>query len=386
MDSGRVRTLVWLEPRQVAMVRRVLASAGLECAAVGCPEAGRAAELARDLASAGAGAGGAEGGGVSAVRDLRAALAGAPGGEDVDLVWLATGAGLGDDESGVVEALRACAGRGVKVASAEPVPASLLAPVADGPGVAAAATASFVVPTWRASAGLRAGADALGSFGPVVSASVTWLSGRGAGEEAGAGASLAAMLLDALDVLDVLVGEPAKIDGAYVDVSVGRPGVLSRPAPGETLRGLSGGFTAAARTEDGRGAVVHASDCASVWRREVVAVGPGGTLRFSDDGLEWRGADGRIVERSGEYSPAGVGGGVGEAGTSAEMALSASLAWMVRGEGAAVGGVSGAGGVGAMPSPGAVQRVRTTAGAALLSARTGQNESPAVIARMTGGS
>ncbi len=363
MSNGRVHALVWLEPRQVAMVRRVLDGAGIVCASVGCPEAGRAAELARDLGETGT---------VTAVRDLRAALAPPPhatsgggGGEDVQLVWLATGAGLGDDESGVVEALRACAGRGVKIAAAEPVPASLLAPVADGTGPAAGA--AVVVPTWRASAGLLAGVDALASFGPVVSANLTWLSASGEAEATTSGATLAAMLLDALDMLDVLVGEPAKVDGAYVDANVGRSGLPARPAPGESLRGLAGAFTIGARAEDGRAAVIHVSDRASVWRREVMAVGPGGTLRFTDDGMEWRRAGGEIVERTGEFSRSGDGTG----STNAEDVMSRSLSRLVAGTIAPV-------------SPASVQRIRASAGAALLSARTGQNESPALIARMTG--
>jgi hypothetical protein len=366
MSNGRGKVLVWLEPRQVGMVRRVLDAAGLVCAGVGCPEAGRGASMAAELGPEAKG-----------VRDLRAALGGgaggaggAGGGEDVQLVWLASGAGLGDDESGVVDALRACAGRGVKVVSGEPVPASLLAPVADGSGPGAAA--GIVVPTWRASDGLLAGVDALANFGPVVSATLTWLSppdgdGGGSGGDGG-GATLAAVLLDALDMLDALVGEPAKIDGAYVDANVGKPGLPARPTPGETLRGLAGAFTIGARAEDGRAAVIHASDRASVWRREVLAVGPGGTMRFTDDGLEWRRGAGEIVERGGEFGVMGLS----SAPMTAEGAMSRSLSRVLAGTLTPMSRAS-------------VQRIRASAGAALLSARTGQNESPALIARMTGG-
>ena len=236
--------------------------------------------------------------------------------------------------------------RGVAIVSVEPFPASAMSPLLRD--LAAAGTLPVVEPLLRHTtlgASLR---DALSTFGPVQTA---LFAARGASAFGGLGARLH----DALDLLGDILGEPETIDCA---VAGPRAASGVRAAPADDLARLSGALTAHLRFETEASAVLSLSDQAGRWFRGLSLAGESGLIRFDDHGFEWIDPSGRIVEQT----PATAAGA-----DPAERLADQIIAALARPE--------------PVPPP---ARVRTlaVAGAAILSARTGQPEAPATIRRM----
>lgn len=403
-DSDPIPTLVWLDPEQVSLVRAVAERANLRIVAVGSPARGRSRDLAESL-------------GGQPIDDLRAALSTTT---NAAAAWLAA---PGDFGAGSIpsdlEAIRAFRSRGSKIATSEPIPASALERAAGawsavfGGAAAAGAVGGGgggggvggellrFVPRTRLSRPVLEAAEVLDAFGPVRTVAFEAWSGRGEG-------SLGARLLDAMDVIAWLLGEPETIDASYiwpgkgvrdpgaiiagdgssgggVAGAVGSGGVVTagvggalHKLPGESLRDLHGDLTCNCRFADGRGAAVVLSDCAGRWNRSIALLGPGGRIRIYDDGFEWVAPDGRRIDAS-----RGLGGLPLPPGADERTAATA---------GGALPGRSAAvfadalhryfTGREATPAPIDEPRVLAMAGAALLSARTGEAESPATITRM----
>lgn len=371
------RTLAWADPEQVALVRAIGEAAGLRFVGAGTAVRGRSAEVALALAA-------------SPIDDLRAALAGAAfeGEEGIDLVLIAAPHDFAADLSSAAEAdretVRACRERGVMVASLEAMPASVLAyarPTAGTPEIADDDAgpsqdphmAAFV-PRLRASRRFRELADVLEGFGAAKVIEVEVLCRQDEG-------MLGARLYDALDALRWLLGDPETVHAVYTPP----PGIERGPARDlatDTLRGVRGTMSVNLRFADGRAAHILASDSAARWSRSVTLLGDGakpeaGMLRVGDEIFQWIGADGsfldtgRAARKKGVRKPAFPAvASPGVTSIPAEM-IGAQLKELLSG-------------MAAPEPPIDSPRVLATAGAVLLSARTGQAESVATVLRMMG--
>lgn len=352
------RVAIWAMPNQVELVRQVAGGAALGIACAGSPAKGQSGAVASAL-------------GVETLVDLRSALAE----KLADVVLIAASGDFGADaDRPDAELLATAAARGCSVISLEPLPASsILLARGDWLGHGNATVARPVdmyrwCPAARHSHGWRQAPDAIETFGRVRSMGVESLGSAADG-------TLGARLIGAIEVICATLGTPESVDAAYVGIPAGN-GNASPPVhalPGETLRDLHGTITANLRFADGRSASVMASNIAGVWRRSAVMVGEGGSLRISDDGVEWHTPDGTLQEKSRPKVERPWGAGAHEV-----MAEAVS-----RSIDPAVGGV---GGVGVGRGGGGVDHAMmlVIAQTVLLSARTGQTESVETIRHMSG--
>ncbi|CAG0954464.1 hypothetical protein PHYC_00384 [Phycisphaerales bacterium] len=337
---------VWLEPRQTEFVRAVVAAAGCRAAFAGSPVKGQSGGVAAEL-------------GAEPFDDLRAAMAAM----DVRVLWLASAGEFGAaDDPRDSRALADLHGRGCRLVSSEPIPASPLAlsrPLwtESEPHVVSAAGQVRFAALPRAARVWRDATETLEALGPARLVQVEAWGGPAHG-------SLGARVFGAMDLVFALLGEPASVDAVHVGPRAAS-GVQAGPA--ETLRNLDGDLTATMRFEDGRAAVVAASNAAGRWNTLVTLVSEQGRLRVFDDGWEWIGPDGAKRDESRapkrERGKAGPDHGVAAAAESLMQAL-------------------GAGGAESGPVP--LEAVLPITHAALLSAKTGQPESPATIRRLAG--
>ncbi|MBA4028157.1 MAG: hypothetical protein C0475_03295 [Planctomyces sp.] len=394
---------MWLRSEQVGLALGAAARAGLRVTGVGTPEAGRAGPLAELITQR-------SGQACEAHDDLRAALSRTTAG----VVWLLTPGLLGQSDAGdgaAAEAVRGCAARGVRVASLEPLPGSLLGLSAaggsggvvreagggggggDGGGFAQGWCALCPAVRWLGP--MRDAAALLEQFGPVRAASVRCLGSPVHG-------SLGARLFEAMDLVHMFVGEPEVIDAAYV----GPSGSALHAAPGETLSRLGGEMTANGRLP-GKAVSVLVSDRVGERSVELDLIGAGGRLRVSVAGLVWTDPSGREVDRSGGlFGAEGAGAERGGAGRGGARRKRGAPGGPAAGAAGAAGASGAAGAIGASAAaleelsgaqlarllsdgPGALgginfSRVLAMAQAAVLSARTGEGESPATMRRMAG--
>lgn len=344
---------------------------------------------------------------VAVFDDLRTALHRA----DVNLVLLADPGDFaaGGHDPDDVAAITACRQRGAKILTLEPMPSSPLQRVAETADRIAADASDDDADEQSGTeasrgAGLLDDLESAGvSLGPASAAGAAVVkTGQAAGLESGGGwarfapplrltgpmrsaaelieqagellafnvecvgapssGSLGARLFDAVDVVVELFGVPERVDAAFVWHD--RPRSV-HSIPGESLRGLDGDFTGHLRFADGRSGTVLASNRGGAWRRELVLICERGRLRINDRGLEWLDADGSATDRS-ESAAAGFSG---------EELWAVALAEQIQR---------------AMdprvppPRPTDYARVLSVTGAMLLSARTGEGESPATLLRMAG--
>jgi hypothetical protein len=282
--------------------------------------------------------------------------------------------GGGADDWAVLDQRRAAGGAMI---SLEPMPASVLQlhtptlgsgpdqpAVVLGPGESVSASAggsgagewAAFAPSFRRGPAMRAAADVLSHLGPLHTVTAEFVSGRGEG-------SLGARLFDAFETVTSLLGDAESVDAMYVWPGRGK---IVHPTVGESLRGLSGIMTANLRFPDGRAATVLAGDhsvgCGR-WSRRITVIGEGGRLVVRDDRFEIFSADGKSYDRSAPVL----------AGADGQSLVGAVLADQIRRT--------------LELAPPAVPptdyaRVLSTTGAAVLSARTGEAESPETILRM----
>jgi hypothetical protein len=337
------RIAVWLTPDQIPLLHQVAVSTSLSVVAAGSPLRGQSNAVAHALDTL-------------AIDDLRAMLLSA----EADLILIASAGTFGSGPRGDdVEAVLAAAQRGVQVATLEPVPATALDLAGSGwntPAVRGKPAVEVIrqLPLMRTSRSLRSAADVLETFGPFRMLNLEcWSRSHEA--------TLGGQIYSAMDSVLGLMGEPETIDAAYVSPI---QGTGLHMLPGETLRDLHGDLSAVMRFADGRTASLVLSDQGARWNRSATLVGPSGRLRLFDDGFEWLSPRGEKVDHARpESSQRGM-----PPSDHALAALADAITRMLDGsspERAA--------------DPAAVLAMGQ---AALLSARTGQPESPATIRRM----
>jgi hypothetical protein len=342
MRQGR-RIACWLLPEQAWWLRDAARAAEADVILAGSPARGQSQGVASELEA-------------EPVDDLRGLLATA----EAELLVIGApdtfGAGSNRDEP---VAVAAAAQRGLKIATVEPIPATALDLFGAGwlEGMEGSRPVDGVrfLPRLVLSPPLREAVEVLQNFGHIRLVSVeAWCRALEG--------TLGARLLDGLDLVLSLLGEPEVIDAAYVAPNQGQG---MHVLPGETLRGLHGDLSANLRFADGRAASLAISDQGGRWNRTVTLIGPAGRLRFFDDGFEWLAPDGRKVDESRKTR---------ERGASPSHAVAAAADSIAR-----------------ILDPGTPESpppdhvgLLAMCQAALLSARTGQPESPATIRRMAG--
>jgi hypothetical protein len=323
---------VWATPDQAPLASACLRRAGLTAAWAASP--GRAgphalaealgcetAETFRSLVRA----------------DARCALLLAPAPSDPD-------AGLHDPSL-----LRRLRERETRILSVEPTPASVRDAAALGASDLDAVV--HIGPLLRRSPGGSAALDAMETFGHVRVIALTAISRPGQG-------SLAARLIDAMDWMLAALGEPETVDAC---VHGPRSSAGLTLAPGESLATLTGEMTAHLRFATGASATLTLSDRSGRWFRGATMHGDAGVLRVVDGGLEWLDDAGAPSERTDADAPPPTGA----------EAIGDALREAVEGRPASV-------------RPFDFLRTLAMAEAAVLSARTGQAESPATLLRMAG--
>lgn len=206
-------------------------------------------------------------------------------------------------------------------------------------------------PNLMAAPGAVAALAALESFGRVRSIDLALRSG---GE-----VSLAALLIDAMEFVAATLGEPESIDASLSGLDA--PSGL-RLTVGDALTSITGDLSAHLRFADDRAAAISLSDRAGLWFRGATLLGAGGCIRFDDRSFEWTDSAGATVDESAATS---------------KVALSFDELFQQQAEAIFAGRSE--------PTP-PLRRIKAyaLAEAALLSARTGQPESPATILRMAG--
>lgn len=333
------RALLWATPASADLARRVAEGAGLT------PIAAGGTGVARTFA---------ESIGATPFDDLRHALHTS----DAEAALLAAGGGAEWALLSDAEFLRACAARGLRIITLAPYPTSVRAAArAD----ASAPASPVFAPLFRRSPGAIAAAEAVGMFGQVTTLDLSCRSGGGQG-------SLAARLYDAMDFALALLGAPETIDA-----SVRGPRAESglRLAAGDSLRDLRGDMTLHLRYADGRSAAIMLSDRAGRWFRGATLLGESGCVRVDDGAFEWVDGAGRLVDTSVRRAPARRAPKDDDPDEGAVAAM--------------VGDVSRLLDPRTPPAaPTDYLWALSMSEAALLSARTGQPESPSTIQRMAG--
>lgn len=180
--------------------------------------------------------------------------------------------------------------------------------------------------------------------------------------------SLGARLYDACMACVWLMGVPDRVDAAYAFRPTG-PGRALHALPGQTLRGLTGDMTVNLRYADGRCGAIIASDRGGRWHRSLSLLGDNGRLRIYDDGFVWYAPDGRVLDSSRQESRIR---GMDATQPSSDGFVRAVVDQILRAVDRSAPN----------EPPLDVAGVLATAGAALLSARTGEGESPVTLLRM----
>lgn len=344
-------TLAWLEPAQAALVSEVASRCGLELIAAGTPHiAGRSAGPVIDN--------------VVTFDDIRHAAATI----DAKVVLLATGAPAEPSKDGRARAadtefMRLCRERGMAVIALEPSPSSAAEYVQRSRNNPSEdADAALFVPMLSASPTIAALREALANVGGIRTLSLASRCREGEG-------TLGARLYDTMHLVHELMGVPESIDAAVVTVTA-TPGV--HPAPAETIGNLRGDLTANLRFASGRSATLSLSDRDGRWFRGGTILADNACVRFTEQGFEITDHQGTLIDES---PPKPKPGSRKKAPVledpSAVLAISQQVSRLLDPR---------------IPPPerfdGAV--VLAMCEAAILSARTGQGESPATILRMAG--
>ncbi|MCL4220741.1 MAG: hypothetical protein KJZ65_05175 [Phycisphaerales bacterium] len=335
MGASPINTLCWLRADQVALVRAVAQQANLHFVSAGTEDRGRSAAVAADLHPD-----------ARAENDLRAAMSAT----DAAVVLLADAGDFGELPADA-SAVAAARGRGTLVCSLEPIPPSVSAASASEwaqPLAAAPLHAQVVnLASPESNAAMREARHALDGFGAMTALSVSVT----AGSEAG---SLGARLYAAMDLIFMFAGQPEVISAQVV-----QPRAL-RGARFEKLSQMHGTLTASVRFADQRAAAILASNQNGPWHHGVTILGEGGRLRVWDEGFVWTDPSGRMVDEhrsdplgDGEPAPSGLADRLRRAIDSPRVCAHNAI-------------------------------VLAMAETALLSARTGNAESPSTLLRVAG--
>jgi hypothetical protein len=340
-QPDRIPTLVWADPAQVDFLAAVAMAASLEVVAAGSAARGQAGAVASAF-------------NTTMADDLRSALATTA----AELVLLGAVGDFGaGDAPQDARAVAMAAARGVKIGALEPVPSSALDLEPGGwlkadPGPAPSQALRFVGLA-RLGPPYRDSDETLSAFGPPRTAIIESFASPHHG-------SLGARLMSAMDLAISLVGDIASVNAVCEQVAVGG----SAPST-QTLRELHCDLSAIVRGADGRSAMIAVSNRAGRWNSCITLLSENGRLRFYDDGFEWIGPEGhkrdelRLSQRTrGSEAP-----------DHAVAVVTDAVSRLVDPSKPDVGPVN-------------IASILALSQAALLSARTGQSESPATITGM----
>jgi predicted dehydrogenase len=333
------RALLWLSPDQAALLADACEQAGVTPALVGSSEAGAAQTLASELNAEPAG-------------DLRQALLN-------DQIDLALFAGADEADLAVLDdrdLRKRCLDNALRILTLEPWPSSVLRAGDEQRAGARAGEIAFI-PRFRRAPGARAMDEVLEAFGPPELVGLSFRAGPGQG-------SLAARMVDAMDAAVWLLGEPETID-ASVRGPRSRAGLHLEP--GESLRQLKGAASVHLRYADGRSVAMTLADNAGHWFRGLTLLGEKGCIRVDEIGFEWIDPTGDDLDRY-PRERRGKKGGATAFGASHVLSDALTRALSRADAGA---------------PPDLIRPLAMTE-AAMLSARTGQPESPRTILRMAG--
>lgn len=228
----------WIDQDQAALLRDVVALAGVELIAVGCTDATAARDLASELECA-------------AVDDLRHGLE--QYGSNADLVWLASRQAIDQSLHAVIARI------GTSVLTNEPRPDSTAAVLKD-PAFGELFTCA---PLMALSEGACAGRAVLAECEPAHCLSIHMSCGDAVG-------SLRARLFDALHVSSWLCGEAVEINAASYVGDNGRQWL-----------------TANVTFEVGRTAAITVHSGGGPWSRQVIVHGADGFVVMTDTTCRW---------------------------------------------------------------------------------------------------
>lgn len=335
------KAICWLDTQQADLLCKVAKLANLKINGAGSPTRAQTGAVATEV-------------GTEAIDDLRVALT--EGDADVILIFALGEFGRTDAASDAA-ALLAARARGVKVLTLEPFPGSAIDLASRGwldvgQGVRPVEVARLV-PLPRRTPAFRESQEIITNLGEIRSVAIEALAHPADG-------SLAARLVAALDTVCLLMGEPETIDAAFCSLHT-TAGLHA--LPGETLANLHGDMSLNVRFSGGRSAAILASDQAGAWSFHCTAIGPGGRLRLHDNGFEWFAPSGEKADETSHrkgVKPVTAAHVIADAVSRAldpHLPESSPIDWPA---------------------------ILSMTQAALLSARTGQGESPATFRAMLG--
>jgi len=254
------------------MLKGVLSRGGIEVIGAGCPVSAQTGAVAQGF-------------GCGVQNDIRHMLSS----ENPDLVLLAAPGEFGHrDIEGDLGALQQAHSREVMVATLEPIPgeATVISGTSWADALQSGAFGEFVrmVPLARRTRLVEELMSSLETFGMIRSLSMSIAAPAVYG-------SLGARVFEAMDLVRTLIGVPEVIDASYQGATV-VSGL--HQLPGQSLAGLHGIMAAHMRMADGRGVMVQVSDqvgrsglMMSIFGCEgEIRLGEGGFRRFDITGVE----------------------------------------------------------------------------------------------------
>lgn len=335
MGANSVKAFCWLRAEQLPLVRSIAEQADLRIVAAGTDDRGRSGAIASEL-----------GADVRAENDLRAAISAT----DAAFVLLADPGDFGEQPADAA-AVAGARGRGVSVCSLEAIPPSVAAiGASEWTQTVEGSPLHFHVinaASPQANTPVSEALHAMENFGEITAMAVSVTAGPDAG-------SLGARIFAAMDLLFLFAGQPELISASIV-----QPRTMRGPRA-ERLAQTQGTLTASVRFADHRAATILASNQSNPWHHGLTVLGAGGRMRVWDDGFAWTDPQGRVIDEHRVESPASTN------------PAAASLAERVRR---------------ALETPKPRTHNATVlamAETALLSARTGNAESPSTLLRVAG--
>jgi hypothetical protein len=340
--------LVWLAPQQVGAARAIVAAANLRCVVAGTSVKGRADAVASEF-------------GCASATDVRAALAACQSPLALILDCGDFGSRLGDEDA---RAILSASARGVKIASLVPLPTSVQV-LAQGSWKSArqmvdsgACERVHVLGIPRALARVRDAMNAIEADGEPRHVGVRLWSGAHERDASG-------LLVGGLDFVHELLGECESIDCVYAS---GEQAIGLHALPGETLEQLRGDCSCVLRFTNGASASVDVSSCAGAAGLEITLLGTFGRLHVRQDGhageIVWLSSSGDVIEVPQPRLPR-------DAKHSFASQIAEEITTLLQDEARGLPSLD-------------VAALLPIAQAALLSARTGQPESPSLFSRVLG--
>ena len=336
---SKARCILWIDPQQIPLFKRVLSRADIELVGAGSPESGRTGQIASDLST-------------TPIDDLRHAMSSA----ESDLIILGNPASFAEHALDAdLDALKAAQSRNLCVATLEPIPGAAAeiagTSFADAMTTGALNELSRFVPMMRHTPMIAELHNVLETFIPIRSMTIT----MGAPKVYG---SLGARLFDAMDLVRSLMGMPNIIESGFISPAAGRG---LHPLPGHSLRNLHGEFSMNLRFSDGRCATVFLTDQVGSSIYSMTILGREGHIVADQSGFVWCNPDGDKIDSYTCNHEKGI--------DPAEIALADQLIELCAG-------------VGPIRNPIDYSSVLSMTHATLLSTRTGQGESPRAVEQL----